>query len=159
VAPPKLLADEMVGRLARYLRAVGCDTVYARGLPDTEIRELARREGRVLLTRDRELARRTPGAVRLESSALAAQWRALAARVPELPREIAFVRCTLCNGPLVPVAASEVSGPAREGVPWGRVEQGLALFRCVSCGHLYWEGSHTAQLRRAIRSWSEGSGP
>lgn len=153
MAPPRLLADEMVGRLARYLRAAGCDTIYARGLSDEEIRALAREEGRVLVTRDRELARRTPGAILLESPALAEQWRAVARRLSDLPRDLAFSRCTLCNGELRGIRLPPESDRA-PGVPWHRLEDGRPLYRCTACGHLYWEGSHSERLRRAIQLWS-----
>jgi uncharacterized protein with PIN domain len=58
----RVLCDAMLGKLARYLRMCGYDTAYAldRGIEaDAAIGELARREGRTLLTRDADLAART----------------------------------------------------------------------------------------------------
>ena len=53
----RFLCDEMLGRLARYLRAAGYDTVLAAGgLPDSVWIGLAHREARLLLTCDRALA-------------------------------------------------------------------------------------------------------
>src|SRR3954469_17556351 len=53
----RFLCDEMLGRLARLLRAAGYDTYLAAdGEPDAELIKLARREGRVLVTRDKRLA-------------------------------------------------------------------------------------------------------
>src|SRR5580658_184832 len=60
--PARWWADEMLGRLARYLRMVGLDTAYVPGLTDDEVVRRAGAEGRTLLTRDRQLARRVPGA-------------------------------------------------------------------------------------------------
>jgi len=154
VAPPKFLADEMVGRLARYLRFVGCDTLYAKGMDDLDIEKLAREHGRILVTRDRELARRTTGSILLESPSLGDQWAAVRAAVPELPRELAFVRCTECNGELAALRAP-FSEPRPEGVPWDRVDSGLPLYRCLSCQHLYWEGTHTERIRAQLRAWNE----
>lgn len=152
---PSLLADEMVGRLARYLRFVGCDTVYARGLTDDQIRELARREGRTIVTRDRELARRADSAVLLSTVRIADQWRELRAALPEIPTEVRFDRCSVCNGSLRPHRAV-ADEPRPAGVPWGRVDAGLALFRCTECGHVYWEGGHTAHIRTRLRAWGGG---
>src|SRR5437764_15057315 len=55
--PPSFLCDEMLGRLARYLRAAGYDTALASGgAADREVVALARREHRCLLTCDRGIA-------------------------------------------------------------------------------------------------------
>ena len=49
-----------------------------------------------------------------------------------------------------------VSNPAG-GVPWDRVAAGLPLYQCRQCRHYYWEGSHTANIRRRLETWSETS--
>ena len=153
---PRFIADEMVGRLARYLRIVGCDTTYARGRSDEEILELARAEGRVILTRDRALAARTPRSLLLRSPLLVDQWRAVLDAFPEIPQALHFDRCTECNGELGRVGVP--TGTALpDGVPWDRVREGLPLYRCASCGHYYWEGSHTADVRARIASWAQGA--
>jgi uncharacterized protein with PIN domain len=145
----------MLGRLARYLRFVGCDTVYVRGLTDAEIVESARAQGRVLVTRDRQLAQRADRALLLQSPYLEDQWRAVRAAYPELPSEPSFARCTECNGRLERLADPKPDLPA-SGIPWDRVRAGLPLYQCTQCSHLYWEGTHSASVRRRIRSWSEG---
>jgi len=158
VAPPRFLADEMVGRLARYLRFAGCDTLYARGLTDEEIVDLARREYRIVLTRDRALADRAERCVLLRSPTLAEQWKAVRAACPEVPAGVDFVRCTECNGELE--AHAVLPGDSRpSGVPWDRVDRGLPLFRCARCGHVYWEGSHTTHIRAQLARWSEETAP
>jgi uncharacterized protein len=144
VLPPRWLADEMLGRLARYMRFVGLDVVYARGLPDEEVAARARTEDRTLLTRDEALSRATAGSVLIESTDLEGQWRELRHRFPAWPTEVAFTRCTLCNGPLEP----EPPAPAGSAGP-------RPSYRCASCGHRYWDGSHTADVRRRLARWSE----
>jgi len=54
----RLLADSMLGSLGRWLRLLGYDTAVARSESDWQIVHQARAEGRVILTRDRALARR-----------------------------------------------------------------------------------------------------
>jgi len=156
MAPPRILADEMVGRLARYLRMVGCDTEYAHSCSDDEIVRRARAEHRIVVTRDRDLARRVPGSVLLGSGELAAQVRAMWGALPTIPREIRFDRCTLCNGALAPCQSAARSSP-QSGIPWDRIDAGLTLFRCDSCGHLYWEGTHTESVRSRLRRWLGGA--
>ncbi|HXY12187.1 MAG TPA: Mut7-C RNAse domain-containing protein [Thermoplasmata archaeon] len=155
---PRWLADEMVGRLARYLRFVGCDTVYARGVSDDEIILQARRERRVVVTRDRRLAERADHALLLRSPFLAEQWRAVRDAYPELPTEPRFERCTKCNG-LLERVENEATDPRAPGVPWDRVRAGLPLYRCAACSHYYWEGTHTANVRARLKSWTAGTPP
>jgi uncharacterized protein len=144
----------MVGRLARYLRIAGCDTVYVRGLGDDEILAMARNEDRILVTRDRALAARVPGSVLVSSPRLADQWKTVRAAHPEVPSEVSFVRCTVCNGRLETYEPPSGTAPA-PGIPWDRVAQGLSLFRCTECGHVYWDGTHTASLRAQLARWAE----
>jgi uncharacterized protein len=143
----------MVGRLARYLRFVGCDTRYARGMTDEEILKLAGAEDRLIVTRDRLLAHRAARAVLLESVRIDGQWKELRAAVPELPTSVRFERCTLCNGRLEPHTLAPNEAPP-EGLPSERARSGLPLFRCRECGHVYWDGSHTAHVRRDVARWS-----
>jgi len=156
VLPPRWLADEMLGRLARYLRFVGEDTAWVRDLDDEEVVRQAEREERFLLTRDRRLAERVPNSLLLSSPDIGEQWRSLRHRFPTLPSEVKFVRCSLCNGRLAPYHPSG-DRPLPAGVPEDRVLGGLPLYQCGSCGHLYWEGSHTSDIRRRLRTWSTES--
>ncbi|MCI4373495.1 MAG: Mut7-C RNAse domain-containing protein, partial [Thermoplasmata archaeon] len=140
--PSAWWADEMLGRLARYLRIVGLDTAYVPGLDDDEILRRSSAEGRVLLTRDRALAHRTPGSALLHGVRIEDQWLEMRTRFPTLPNEPRFDRCTQCNGPLSEVPAADV--PTEDPrVPDDVAGSGRPVFRCESCGHFYWEGSHT----------------
>lgn len=131
-----LLLDVMCGKLARLLRMCGYDAAYAldRGVEDDErLREIARREGRVLLTRDEELARRTTESVLLRTRHVDDQLRELAdagfaLALPAEPR-----RCASCNGPL-----ERADPPHPEHVP----DDAEAVWLCSECGQRYWKGSH-----------------
>jgi len=158
VSAPRWLADEMLGRLARYLRFVGCDTVYLHGVTDSEILERARGESRVVLTRDRALAAQAPGGLWIASPYLREQWHSVRTFWPGLPTEVRFDRCSVCNGLLTAYRLG--TRPDREpGLPRDRVEAGLAVWSCRDCGHLYWEGTHTARIRAQIASWGSGVAP
>jgi uncharacterized protein len=158
VLPSSWWADEMLGRLTRYLRMVGVDTAYETGLSDDVILVRSAAEGRRLVTRDHALARRARSSVLLLAVGIEQQWRELKVRVPELPEEPTFARCTLCNGLLHSV--SEVEDPRALSGPAQRVrESGQPLYRCDRCGHVYWEGSHTASVRRRLAAWSRSPAP
>ncbi len=54
----KFLADAMLGKLTRWLRILGQDVVYSVEFNDSELLDLAKKEKRVLLTKDFELYKR-----------------------------------------------------------------------------------------------------
>ena len=106
--PPPVLVDAMCGTLATYFRMCGYDAVYAldEGIEDDD--RLASRsvaEGRLLITRDRELAARVDDALYLAERDVLDQLRAIAdAGYPvELASEPSH--CGSCNGPLERVDA------------------------------------------------------
>jgi uncharacterized protein len=153
---PRWLADEMVGRLARYLRFFGHDVEGARGAADADIARRARDTGRTLLTRDRALAARTPGALLLHAHSIGGQLREVRAARPSTSFELRFDRCPECNVPLQP-ASPPFRLPVRPRYAGRPVRPPAEAFRCPSCDQLYWEGSHTARIRTLVKGWLEGS--
>ena len=150
---PRWLVDEMLGRLARYLRFLGYDAEYVRGVDDEEIVARARREHRRLVTRDRVLSGQLPDAVLLTRTDIGGQMQELKSAVPDLRGTVRFDRCSLCNGRL---AIRDELPPERaelDALPMEVRERRVALYACVQCGQLYWEGSHTRSVRKRIEQW------
>ena len=145
---PRFAADEMLGSLARWLRIMGFDTLYCRDLSDDQIIEAVKREGRILLTRDYELAQRFPGtSLLVESDDLDHQLRQVSARFALLPDED-LARCTVCNGELNRVSPDDVKGD----VPAGVQERNKEFFRCTRCFKVYWKGTHWQNIRKRFES-------
>ncbi len=151
---PRFLCDEMLARLARYLRAAGYDTRLAGGgAPDGHWIALARAEGRILLTCDRRL---------LEHKAA----RGVALRLPQGQLEVQalhltrhcgvdwlwrpFTRCLVDNRELEPADASALRLPLRL--------QARNLRRCPGCGRVFWAGSHHRRMRERLACWSARAG-
>ena len=148
----KFLVDRMLGTLTRYLRFMGYDTLSANSLEpgnsreDTALLELARAEGRLLLTRDRELARRGgEQAVYLPGGEVMDQIRTLSALGLITPG-LAMDRCSLCNAALRPATEAEVCGA--DYVPAAR--ETLEFFTCPACRRIYWMGSHGRNLKASL---------
>ena len=133
----KLLCDHMLGSLARWLRFMGYDTAYPEPGPDRVLIERAGAEGRILLTRDKELAARAPGAVQVRSDRLEEQIREVAAVLP-LRLIDPLSRCSICNEALVAVSGEAVESLVPEGVR----SRHRAFWQCPSCHRVYWRGSH-----------------
>jgi uncharacterized protein with PIN domain len=143
---PRLLADAMLGRLARWLRLAGYDTAYLADCGDLEVVRLARAEERLILTRDAGLAaRKGVRAVMIHSQQVAEQLAQVREQVGP-PGEDAPARCSACNVPLDPLSAEA----ARERVPpyvWRTHSHFMA---CPSCRRVYWPGTHWQAIQAGL---------
>src|ERR1051326_5032220 len=118
----KLLCDEMLGRLGRWLRAAGYDTaIAAQGLPDAALLKCCAIEGRTLLTRDRHLAGVAQGRVPvllIAENDIAAQAQRLRHALAVDWLHAPFTRCLVDNTALAPAPpdrAAQVLPPASRG--------------------------------------------
>lgn len=144
----QLLLDVMLGKLATYLRMCGYDTLYAQeeGVEaDDAIKQLAEREDRTLVTRDRQLADRTDGAILLSAREIDDQLREFveAGFTIELPEEPK--RCSICNGRVGELGEGD---PRPEHAP-DNVEP---IWQCRDCGQHFWKGSHWERVTDVIDS-------
>jgi hypothetical protein len=147
----RFVADSMLGRLAKWLRAFGYDTHYQPRYSEEALASLVG-EGRVLLTRKKKALARHPSALWIRSDHVSEQLaevqRALALR-PE--RSLWFTRCLRCNAVLTEAGAEE----ARAQVPEHVFHESALLLRlCPRCGRHYWPGSHRANMLHQMESWS-----
>ncbi len=136
----------MLGRLAKWLRLLGFDTCYADQLSDHQIAARARAEGRVVLTRDREMARRKGiRCLFINSQILEEQLEQVVAALG-LPSPEAAPRCPQCNGQLAEVSRSEVR-PHVSAYVWRTHHQ---FHHCQGCDKYYWPGSHWNRIQSTI---------
>lgn len=136
-------ADAHLGKLARLLRLLGFDTVHSPAISDAELVALAR-EGRILLTRDRELLKH--GAVThgywVRSTVPLEQAREVVRRFDLGGRIAPFTRCLGCNGVLRLLPPEE----GRRRAPPKVAAWCTAYLECPSCGRLFWPGTHYPRL-------------
>jgi uncharacterized protein with PIN domain len=152
-SPPRFIADVMLGRLARWLRALGYDTLYFSDMEDAALARRALAEGRILLTRDVELTRRRG----LETSLIVdddvtRQLRQVV-RARHLSTQDAFTRCIHCNTRLVECEGVE----AEPYVPPYVYATQTRFRRCSNCGRIYWRGTHWARMRAALDEAENGA--
>lgn len=145
---PRFLCDAMLGSLARWLRFFGFDTLYLEpGPSDFELAAQARRDGRWLLTRDRDLAAVGPRTILVRTGVLDDQLTEVFTRLTLRPRiTLEGARCGECNGILVETTADEVGTDApphvRATAPRFR--------RCSVCRRVYWPGTHSVRILRRM---------
>jgi len=143
----RFVADAMLGRLARWLRALGYDTLYSASFADGYLARIATAEQRILLTRDRELTRRKGlKAILIESDHIEEQLRQLFQALPLGITYSPFGRCLKCNAEL----RLEDRHNLYASVPpyvWQTQEQ---FRRCPVCGRIYWRGTHWQRMLERI---------
>jgi uncharacterized protein with PIN domain len=147
-APPGFVADAMVGKLARWLRLTGADVLYNPSWGDRELLAIARRGGRVLLTRDVPLASGSGEPTRLlvESSDFREQLVQVVTAYHLDPWKRLFTRCMDCNSPLQPALREE----ARHKVPPYVFSSQAGFKRCPQCDKLLWDGTHSQDIRSSL---------
>lgn len=145
----RMLADAMLGALARWLRAMGYDTAYDAGLSDHELVRLARREERILLTRDTGIIRRRNlKSLFISSESWKEQLRQVLHDIP-LPKPQPFTRCLRCNDLLHPILRSEA---------WGMVPPYVFTTKdhfmlCPTCNKVYWRGTHREGMEVMVQEY------
>ncbi|TKX68216.1 hypothetical protein EXE40_13285 [Halorubrum sp. GN11GM_10-3_MGM] len=143
----------MCGKLATYLRICGYDAAYAldRGIEaDDRLREVAAAEGRVLLTRDRELADSAPrcdpaiDAVLLTERDVIDQLREFAGAGYTVEIADEPTRCGSCNGPVERSDSPEVGASPADRPEYVPDDVGAERpgWRCTECGQWFWKGGH-----------------
>ena len=147
----RFVADAHLGGLARLLRLTGFDTLYENGCSDAQIELRAREEGRIVLTRDRELLKRrgiTHGCF-VRALRPREQLREVITRL-DLSRSLRpFSRCLACNELLAPVDKDAVY----DRLPPDVRDRHERFTACRGCGRIYWEGSHWRRMRAIVEGF------
>ena len=145
---PAFIADVMVGKLARWLRVLGFDVLYSNKYEDDEIVRISDAEGRLILTRDVQLAARAPnGSLFIQSGDYKEQIQQVV-RSLDLKDFRAFSRCLECNARLEEIDKEA----AFEKVPPFVYLTQERFARCPSCDRIYWRSTHTQAMLKQIRS-------
>jgi uncharacterized protein with PIN domain len=140
------VVDAMLGTLAKWLRILGYDTLFDPTLDDHQLVRLARAQNRVLLTRDRELARRRGVRTLLVSG------EDLEDQIRQVLQDLGLVlarawkdrpsRCPVCNELLETITRQA----AQALVPAYVAQTHQEFKRCGACQRVYWRGSHWQRM-------------
>jgi uncharacterized protein with PIN domain len=141
---PRFVVDTMLGRLARWLRAMGYDTLYPGQVDDRRLLQLARAEERILVTRDRMLARLAePRSCLIRAEVLDDQVLEAIERLALSPDGGDWLsRCLECNARLEPGPQDSLQGLVPEHVFATHTD----FMRCPTCARIYWAGSHVDRM-------------
>jgi uncharacterized protein with PIN domain len=144
----RFAADSHLGRLARYLRFAGFDTLWDNGWDDANLVAVAGMEGRIVLSRDRALLMHKAllAGCYLRDKEPLAQLSDVASRYALDLCGKQTGRCLECNTPLLSVPKEEV---AAQLLP-GTLEGFDVFWRCPDCSRVFWQGSHWKRMRAVV---------
>ncbi len=144
----RFVADIHLGKLARYLRLFGFDTLYDNDSDPESLIEASVQQGRVLLTRSTRLLNNnaiTRGILVREIDPRM-QLKAIFQRLDLYAEVCPFSRCLCCNGVIEPISKNEVA----RRLP-SRVRASYQVFSlCSSCHRIYWKGTHFKRMGRFV---------
>ncbi|HEC76112.1 MAG TPA: hypothetical protein ENI33_02490 [Thermoplasmatales archaeon] len=147
----KFICDEMLGTLAKWLRIFGYDTRYAKDMDDEKIIEIALKEDRIVLTRDKMLSRKALKGLYIEEKDLKKQIERVVKKFKLDIEKNIFSRCTVCNIPVVGIERDKVKGKVPESV-WKNNKE---FWTCPKCGRIYWMGSHWENIKIKLKSFED----
>jgi hypothetical protein len=147
---PRFVLDVHLGRLAGYLRMLGFDTLYRNDYADQELAHISSSQGRILLTRDRGLLKRS-----IVSHGYCLRATNPRQQLAEILRRFdlywlikPFQRCIRCNSLLQPVEKARVINRLPPQIQSDYDDDEFRL--CQSCDRVYWPGSHYDRMREFI---------
>jgi hypothetical protein len=145
---PRFILDAHLGRLAAYLRLLGFDTLYRNDSADGELARHSSEEGRILLTRDPGLLKRSivTHGYWIRATAPAEQLVEVVRRFDLHDRVAPFRRCLRCNSLLEPIAKKQVI----ERLPPRTRTVFEEFWICRSCDQVYWKGSHYERMSQLV---------
>ncbi|UCD14496.1 MAG: Mut7-C RNAse domain-containing protein [Thermoplasmatales archaeon] len=152
----KLLCDQMLGSLAKWLRILGYDTFYANDvMTDQELLHIATTENRTIISRDKELIlkgkKQNLDVIEIKHTDLDEQLNHVMNLI-KVDKNLVLSRCTLCNTVLKTVEKSEVEGK----VPKKVFDNKDKFWFCNKCKKFYWTGSHYDKINDKIKEITKG---
>jgi uncharacterized protein with PIN domain len=149
----RFVADAHLGGLARLLRMAGFDTLYDNNYRDETIEAIAHDDGRVVLTRDRELLKRRTiiHGCYVHTLKAAHQLKELFDRLDLSSSARPFTVCLHCNAPLRDVDKAEVI----DQLPPSVRELHNEFNTCDVCHRVFWKGSHWKRMTSLLTAATE----
>ena len=146
----KFITDSNLGKLAKWLRILGYDTTYHAGNADRSFLSKAQKEGRIALSRKKDMAERqfSGQLIVIQYDHVGDQLREVLNQLSLMPEpEQFFTLCLKCNEQLKKVSRDEVSGMVPDYIFTCHTEFHL----CARCGGIFWPGTHRNNVDRFLK--------
>ena len=154
----KFIVDNNVGKLTKWLRIMGYDTLFFDGSDDSRMIATALAEGRVILTRDTQIMRRrvvTNGQLKtilVKSDEPEQQMHQVIDTLNLDCQFRPFTICLECNQPLLERSKEQVE----DLVPPYVFKTQSQYMECPSCHRIYWKGTHWQAMTKKLEQFLKG---
>ena len=152
----KFIADGMLGKLTRWLRMLGHDVKYSNELDDAQLIMVAKKERRILLTRDLELYQQVT-AKGIDTFYL--EGRTEEEKLAELAKRFEIIldidmttsRCPKCNAQIESISKEKVTDKVEKNT----IAYYNKFWKCPKCGQIYWQGAHWTRIKKTLEKATE----
>lgn len=144
----KFIADVMLGKLAKWLRILGYDTLYYHKVDEDQLlRDI--QDGRILLTRNNRWRKLVPShqLFLIWENDPRKQIKEVIKNFNLCPdKDSILERCIVCNQILNNLPRTAVEGKVPEYIH----NTSKSFLSCPSCNRIYWRGSHRDRMLKEI---------
>jgi uncharacterized protein with PIN domain len=147
---PKFVLDVHLGKLTKYLRMFGLDSLYQNNYEDQEIIDISINDKRIILTRDLGILKnsKVTHGYWVRSQKPKVQLTEVVNRFNLSAHIEPLNRCIECNGKIVEVEKDKIVNLLK---PKTR-KFFENFYQCTNCKKVYWEGSHFSKMLLNINS-------
>ena len=151
----KFILTPELGRLAKWLRILGFDTVYVTKTNVSMLLIQALRDKRIILTRNERIINklRPIRLVRIKSDGVKHQLKQIFADLKiRVEKDTMFSRCTICNAELNIINKTQL----KDKVPAYVFKTQQSFFKCPCCQRIYWSGTHWGNVNKILIEINQG---
>jgi len=144
----KFILTKELGRLAKWLRILGFDTVYYNQDKPSSLIIQALGDERIILTRNHRLPQaRGLKILLIKNDKIKKQVEEVVHRLKIKPEpELMFSRCILCNAKLLEIEKEKV----KDRVPEYVFKTQGHFITCPKCQRIYWQGTHWGNVQKTL---------
>jgi len=145
----KFILDCHLGKLSKYLRMLGFDTLYSNNFEDDEIIDIASKQQRIILTRDKLLlsSKKVTHGYFVRAIEKHEQLIEVVKKFDLYSQFRSFTRCMTCNACLCKIEKEEVINK----IDSETIRVFNEFFYCKDCDKVFWKGSHFKKMEAYIR--------
>lgn len=140
------ILDVHLGKLAKFLRFAGFDSLIFPNMDDNEIADIGARDERIVLTRDIGLLKhkKIKYGYWLRSQIPEEQFKEVSLQFKiEKSALNPWLRCSICNGKIISVEKKLIS----KNLELRTRKYYKEFYQCKNCGQIYWQGSHFKKMQ------------
>ena len=146
----KFICDDNLGKLAKWLRTLGYDTLFYSTMSDQQLIKKALDQGRTILTLDNNLIqmKAVQNYLLIKSDQPLEQLKEVVSHFKlKKDEESFFTRCLVCNTPLEEIEKEKIKDRL---YPYVYKTQEHFVY-CSTCDKIYWSATHMDHMKEKLR--------